>query len=88
MVSNIFYDLIHEDRLNDSSVKKKTNHNHHLKITLLVNQNEQLKVYEEIAAKPFPNDSDIKVLKPATLLEKQPRVIKMILLLLMKRICY
>ena len=70
LVSNIFYDLIHEDRLDDSSVKKKTNHIHHLKITLLVNQNEQLKVYEEIAAKLFPNDSDIKVLKPATFIRK------------------
>ncbi|WEV43185.1 DUF2075 domain-containing protein [Lactobacillus sp. ESL0684] len=56
LVSNIFYDLIHENRL----ANKK------FKISIIVNQDEQLKVYEEIVNKLFPKEFNIRVLKPAT----------------------
>ena len=61
LVSNIFYDLVHENRLS-----KKEN----LKVSVLVNQNEQLKVYEEITAKLFPKDPDVRIMKPATFIKK------------------
>lgn len=61
LVSNIFYDLIHQNRLS-----KKTD----LKVSLLVNQNEQLKVYEEISSKLFPKDQKIRIMKPATFINK------------------
>lgn len=61
LVSNIFYDLVHESR---SSGKNN------LKVSVLVNQNEQLKVYEEISNKLFPEDCNIKIMKPATFINR------------------
>lgn len=61
LVSNIFYDLVHENRLS-----KKDD----LKVSLLVNQNEQLKVYEEISSKLFPKDQNIRIMKPASFINK------------------
>lgn len=61
LVSNIFYDLVHENRLSEKE---------NLKVSVLVNQNEQLKVYEEITAKLFPKDPDVRIMKPATFIKK------------------
>lgn len=61
LVSNIFYDLVHE---NCSSEKNN------LKVSILVNQNEQLKVYEESSNKLFTEDRNIKIMKPATFMNK------------------
>ena len=61
LVSNIFYDLVHENRSSEKN---------NLKVSILVNQNEQLKVYEEISNKLFPEDRNIKIMKPATFINK------------------
>lgn len=61
LVSNIFYDLVHQNRLS-----KEDN----LKVSLLVNQSEQLKVYEEILAKLFHKDQNVRIMKPASFINK------------------
>lgn len=64
LVSNIFYDLIHQNR---QSIKDD------LKVSLLVNQSEQLKVYEEISTKLFPKDQNVRIMKPASFINKTSR---------------
>lgn len=71
LVSNIFYDLVHENR--------SANRNN-IKISIVVNQIEQLKVYREIADKLFPKDSNLRILKPSTFInttshEKQDDIV-------------
>lgn len=67
LMSNIFYDLIHEDQImrKDMNLDRKP-----LSVSLLVNQKEQLKVYKEIARKLFDKEDNISVEKPVTFIKK------------------
>ena len=60
LMSNIFYDVVHENNLSDKEP---------LSVAMLVNQNEQLKVYEEIASKLFDKKDKVKVEKPVTFIK-------------------
>lgn len=60
LMSSLFYDLVHETELQND---KK------LSIALLVNQNEQLTVYQEMANKLFEKQDRVKVEKPVTFIK-------------------
>lgn len=70
LMSNIFYDLVHEDQLTAQEMQAKTpsqnNDADRLKVAMIVNQKEQLKVYEEISNKLFDKDDLVEVEKPTT----------------------
>ena len=52
LMSNIFYDLVHEDQI-FSKEQREDKKFERLSVAMIVNQNEQLKVYEEISDKLF-----------------------------------
>lgn len=63
LMSNIFYDLINENQLS-----QEDNNSKELKVSFLVNQNEQLTVYQQIAEKLEIGNTD-NVLKPSTFIK-------------------
>ncbi len=69
LMSNIFYDLVHEDQISAKEQRggKKAER---LSVAMIVNQNEQLKVYEEISQKLFDKDEQVLVAKPITFINK------------------
>ena len=60
LMSSLFYDLVHETELQNDQK---------LSIALLVNQNEQLTVYQEMANKLFEKQNRVKVEKPVTFIK-------------------
>lgn len=72
LMSNIFYDLVHEDQLSAQESSLQDNKANRLKVAMIVNQKEQLKVYEEISHKLFDKDDLVKVEKPTTFINKIP----------------
>lgn len=64
LMSNIFYDLVHENQSESNSS------NTNLSVAMIVNQKEQLKVYEEIAKKLFDKNANVTVEKPVTFIKK------------------
>lgn len=68
LMSNIFYDLVHENQLLNENVNEDSKSNQ-LTVSMLVNQNEQLKVYEEIAKKLFNKEDNVQVEKPVTFIK-------------------
>ncbi|QNQ82276.1 DUF2075 domain-containing protein [Lactobacillus sp. PV037] len=60
LMSNIFYDLVHET---------ETQNDKHLSISLLVNQNEQLTVYQEMKRKLFEKQDHVTVEKPVSFIK-------------------
>lgn len=73
LMSNIFYDLVHEDQLLYKEEKTRTSSQNaepkRLSVSMIVNQKEQLKVYEEISHKLFDKDDKIRVEKPVTFIK-------------------
>lgn len=67
LMSNIFYDLVHEDQLTD---EEKHGSHKKLSVSLLVNQEEQLKVYEDISCKLFEKDDKVTVEKPVSFIKR------------------
>ncbi|MGN1284339.1 MAG: DNA/RNA helicase domain-containing protein, partial [Candidatus Limosilactobacillus intestinavium] len=71
LMSNIFYDLVHENHLMNEDLKEDDQEsNNRLSVTMLVNQDEQLKVYEEISRKLFDKQDNVEVEKPVTFIKK------------------
>ena len=66
LMSNIFYDLVHEDQLND---KEEPDSHKKLSVSMLVNQDEQLKVYADISRKLFEKDDKVTVEKPVSFIK-------------------
>lgn len=64
LMSNIFYDLVHENHLLNEEGQQGR-----LSVAMLVNQKEQLKVYEEIAQKLFSKEDGVQVEKPVTFIK-------------------
>lgn len=70
LMSNIFYDLVHENHLmNENRKEDDQQSNKRLSVAMLVNQNEQLKVYEEISKKLFDKEDNVEVEKPVTFIK-------------------
>ncbi|MBN3488398.1 DUF2075 domain-containing protein [Lactobacillus acidophilus] len=67
LMSNIFYDLVHEDQLID---KEEPDSHNKLSVSLIVNQEEQLKVYEDISCKLFEKDDKVTVEKPVSFIKR------------------
>lgn len=65
LMSNIFYDLVHEDQI----ASKENNKSTKLSIALIVNQKEQLKVYQEISDKLFDKDDNVQVSLPVSFIK-------------------
>lgn len=68
-MSNIFYDLVHEDQISANEQKIKDN-SQRLSVAMIVNQAEQLKVYKEISKKLFDRDDQVQVAKPVTFIKQ------------------
>ena len=68
LMSNIFYDLVHEDQLtyqeNKNVTTKKVEAVNRLSVAMIVNQDEQLTVYKNIATKLFDKNELVQVVKP------------------------
>lgn len=69
LMSNIFYDLVHEDQI-FSKEQREDKKFERLSVAMIVNQNEQLKVYEEISDKLFDKADQVQVSKPITFINK------------------
>lgn len=73
LMSNIFYDLVHEDEISFQETQIKTPYQkespNRLSVAMLVNQNEQLKVYKDISQKIFDKNDNIEVEKPVTFIK-------------------
>lgn len=69
LMSNIFYDVVHENQLTSKEENTKSD-SQRLTVSMLVNQKEQLKVYEEISKKLFGKDDNVNVEKPVTFIKK------------------
>lgn len=69
LMSNIFYDLVHEDQISANEQKIKDN-SQRLSVAMIVNQAEQLKVYKEISKKLFDRDDQVQVAKPVTFIKQ------------------
>lgn len=67
LMSNIFYDLVHEDQLNN---KEEPDVHKKLSVSMLVNQDEQLKVYTDISRKLFEKDDKVTVEKPVSFIKR------------------
>lgn len=68
LMSNIFYDLVHEGQISANEQKIKDN-SQRLSVAMIVNQAEQLKVYKEISKKLFDRDDQVQVAKPVTFIK-------------------
>lgn len=74
LMSNIFYDLVHEDQIS-AKEQKEDKKSERLSVAMIVNQNEQLKVYEEISQKLFDKDEQVQVAKPIIRLSHRKKLI-------------